>query len=60
MGTDQIQSKVAKYEIKVAQCEAWAKQAPEGAQRAFHEVLAGYYRELLMDFRHVLAKREAA
>jgi hypothetical protein len=60
MGTDQLQSKVEKYENKVARCEEWAKQAPEGPQRAFHEVLARYYRELVMDFRHVLAKREVA
>ena len=59
MGTD-LQAKVAKYETKVAQCEEWARQAPEGPQRVFHEVLAQYYRELATDFRHVLAKREAA
>jgi hypothetical protein len=59
MGID-LQMKVAKYETKVAQCEEWARQAPEGPQRVFHEVLAEYYRELATDFRHVLAKRDAA
>jgi hypothetical protein len=59
MGTD-LQLKVAKYETKVAQCEEWARQAPEGPQRVLHQVLADYYRELATNFRQVLAKREAA
>jgi hypothetical protein len=59
MVTD-LQTKVQKYEAKVAQCEEWARQAPDGPQRAFYEVLAQYYGELAMDFRQVLAKRKAA
>ncbi len=59
MGND-LQSKAEKYENKLIQCEEWARQAPEGPQRAFFEVLAGYYRELATDFRQILAKRTAA
>jgi hypothetical protein len=59
MGTD-LQAKAEKYETKLAQCEEWARQAPEGPQRAFFEVLAEYYRELATSFRQVLAKRNAA
>jgi hypothetical protein len=55
-----LQSKAVKYETKLAQCEEWARQAPDGPQRAFFEVLARYYRELATDFRHVLAKRATA
>lgn len=55
-----LQSRLQRYETKVAQCEEWARQAPEGPQRTFHEVLAGYYREVAMDYRQVLAKREMA
>ena len=55
-----LQAKVQKYEAKVAQCEEWARQAPEGPQRNFHQVLAGYYRELVTDFRQILEKRNVA
>ncbi len=55
-----LQTKAAKYETKVAHCEEWARKAPDGPQRVFYEVLAGYYRELATDFRQVLAKRQAA
>jgi hypothetical protein len=58
MVTD-LETKVEKYENKVAQCQEWARQA-EGSQRALYEVLAGYYVELVTDFRHVIAKRKAA
>ena len=60
MVVSDLQSKAVKYETKLAQCEEWARQAPAGPQRAFFEVLAGYYRELATDFRQVLAKRIAA
>jgi hypothetical protein len=59
MGTD-LQSKVEKYETKLAKCEEWARQAPEGPQRNFYEVLAQYYRELATNFRQVFEKRKAA
>ena len=59
MVTD-LQTKVEKYETKIAQCEEWARQAPDGAQRAFYKVLAEYYGELAREFRQVLARRKAA
>jgi hypothetical protein len=54
-----LETKVEKYQNKVAQCQEWARQA-EGPQRALYEVLAGYYVELVTDFRHVIAKRKTA
>jgi hypothetical protein len=54
-----LETKVEKYENKVAQCQEWARQA-EGPQRALYEVLAGYYVELVTDFRHVIEKRKTA
>ncbi len=59
MGTD-LQGKVEKYETKTAQCKEWARQAPDGAQRAFYEGLADYYGELAAEFRQVIEKRKAA
>jgi hypothetical protein len=59
MGID-LQSKAEKYETNVTQCEEWARKAPDGPQRIFHEVLAGYYRELATDFRQILEKRKTA
>jgi hypothetical protein len=55
-----LQTKVEKYEIKAAQCNESAREAIEGPQRALYEVLAGYYGQLAADFRHVIAKRQAA
>jgi hypothetical protein len=52
--------KAEKYESKVAQCEEWARQAPDGPQKDFYKVLADYYGGLATDFRHVLARRLAA
>jgi hypothetical protein len=60
MVVSDLETKVEKYENKVAQCKEWARQAADGPQRALYEVLAGYYDELAADFRHVLAKRKAA
>jgi hypothetical protein len=54
-----LETKVEKYENKVAQCQEWARQA-EGPQRALYEVLAGYYVELVTDFRHVIEKWKTA
>lgn len=59
VGTD-LQIKVEKYETKAAQCKEWARQAPDGGQRAFYEGLADYYGELATDFRQVIEKRKAA
>jgi hypothetical protein len=59
MGSD-LQTKVARYEAKAAQCKDMAEQAADGPQKAFFEVLAGYYGELATDFRQVMAKRNVA
>ena len=59
MVTD-LQTKVEKYELKAAQCEEWVRQATEGPQRAFFQVLADYYGELATNFRQVIEKRKAA
>jgi hypothetical protein len=59
MMTD-LQTRVQKYEIKAAQCEEWVRQATDAPQRAFYEVLAGYYAELAKDFRKVIEKRKSA
>ena len=58
--TTDLQTKVEKYESKAARCEEWARQAAEGPQRAFYEVLARYYGGLATDFRQVIEKRKAA
>ena len=55
-----LQTKVEKYESKVAQCEEWVRRAKDGPQRAFYEVLARYYGDLATDFRQVIEKRKAA
>jgi hypothetical protein len=55
-----LQTKVEKYETKAAQCEQWIRQATEGPQRAFYEVLANYYGELATNFRQVIEKRKTA
>jgi hypothetical protein len=55
-----LQTKVEKYETRVAQCEEWALQATVGPQRDLYEVLAHYYRELATNFRQVIEKRKAA
>jgi hypothetical protein len=59
MMTD-LQTRVEKYEIKAAQCEEWVRQAGDARERAFYEVLAGYYCELAKDFRKVIEKRKIA
>ena len=55
-----LQIKVQKYETKAAQCEEWARQATEGPQRNFFDVLARYYGELATNFRQVIEKRKVA
>ena len=47
------------YESKAAQCEKRVRQATDGPQRAFYEVLAHYYGKLATDFRQIIAKRQA-
>jgi hypothetical protein len=59
MVTD-LQTKVQRYETKAAQCEEQARQATDGPERAFYEVLAHYYGEVATDFRQVFEKRKAA
>ena len=59
MVTD-LQTKVQRYETKAAQCEEQARQATDGPERAFYEVLARYYAELATDFRKVIEKRKIA
>jgi hypothetical protein len=54
-----LQTKAQKYEIKAAQCEESARQAPDERERAFYEVLAGYYNGLATDFRQVIERRKA-
>ena len=54
-----LQTKVQKYETKAAQCEERVRQATDGPQRAFYEVLAHYYGEVATDFRQVIEKRKA-
>jgi hypothetical protein len=55
-----LQTKVAKYETKAAQCEEWALHAPVGPQRALYETLAHYCGELATNFRQVIEKRKVA
>jgi hypothetical protein len=59
MGND-LQTKLERYETKAAQCKESARQAADGPQKVFFEVLADYYGELATDFRQVMAKRNAA
>jgi len=58
--TTDLQTKVDKYETRASQCEELVRQAADGPQRAFYEVLARYYSQLAMDFRQVIEKRKAA
>jgi hypothetical protein len=55
-----LQTRVEKCEFKAAQCEEWVRQAADARERAFYEVLAGYYCELAKDFRRVIEKRKIA
>ena len=58
--TPDLQTKVEKYELKAAQCEEWVRQATDGPQRVFYQVLADYYGAVATDFRQVIEKRKAA
>ena len=55
-----LQARLNKYESKAVQYEERVRQATDGPQRAFFEVLARYYGELATDFRQVIEKRKAA
>jgi len=55
----ELQTKVEKYESKVADFEQRSRQATDGPQRAFYEVLARYYSTLATDFRQIMEKRQA-
>ena len=55
-----LQTKVEKYETKAAKYKERVRQAAEGPQRAFYEVLAHYYGGLATDFRQVIEKRTVA
>lgn len=57
MMTD-LQTRVAKYETKVARCEEWVRQAKDRPRRAFYEALARYCGELATNFRQVIEKRK--
>lgn len=56
----ELQTKIEKYESKVADFEQRGRQATDGPQRAFYEVLARYYSTLATDFRQIMEKRKAA
>ena len=56
----ELQTKVEKYESKVADYEQRGRQATGGPQRAFYEELARYYSSLATDFRQIIEKRKAA
>jgi hypothetical protein len=56
----ELRAKAEMYETRASECEQAAREAGDGPQRIFYQVLADYYGELAMDFRGVLAKRTAA
>jgi hypothetical protein len=49
-----------RYENRAADYEEQARQMADGPQRAFCEVLAGYYSSLATDFRQIIEKRKTA
>lgn len=52
-----LQTKLEKYERKVAQYEKAAQEAKGKADRAFYQGLASYCDDLAGKFRQVIAKR---
>jgi hypothetical protein len=56
----ELQTKMEKYENRAADYEEQARQMADGPQRAFCEVLAGYYSGLATDFRKIIEKRKTA
>jgi hypothetical protein len=58
--SSELQTKLEKYESKVARCEKAAQDARGVRERAMYEELSRYYTELAADFRRAIAKRRAA
>jgi hypothetical protein len=56
----ELQTKVEKYETKAARCEERVREAKDGPQRDFYEVLARYYGGLAVSFRQIMEKRKTA
>jgi hypothetical protein len=56
--SSELQTKLEKYEGKVAHCERAAQEAR--GERAMYEELSRYYTEIATDFRKAIAKRGAA
>jgi hypothetical protein len=56
----ELQTKLEKYESKVAHCEEAAQRARGVRERAMYEELSRYYSELATDFRKAIAKRGTA
>jgi hypothetical protein len=57
---DELEAKVRKYEARATKCEEQAREASDTSQINFYEVLAGYYRSVAADFRHIIEKRSVA
>ena len=57
---NELEEKVAKYDARAARCEEQAREAADKSQINFYEVLAGYYRSVAADFRHIIEKRSVA
>ena len=55
-----LQANAKFYETRAAECGHMAREAPDGPQRVFYEVLADYYADVARDFRGVIAKRTVA
>jgi hypothetical protein len=58
--SSELQTKLEKYESKVAHCEKAAQEARGVRERAMYEELSRYYTELVADFRKAIAKHHAA
>jgi hypothetical protein len=56
----ELQTKLEKYESKVAHCEKAAQEARGVRERAMYEELSRYYTELVADFRKAIAKHHPA
>jgi hypothetical protein len=55
--SNELQTKLEKYERKAAHYKTAAEQAKTGADRALYQGLAGYCDDLADKFRQVIAKR---
>ena len=54
-----LRVKLYRYEAKAAHCQRAAQEAADEPGRAFYDDIADYYGGLAMDFRQVIANREA-